>query len=102
MVLHYADDPASVLGEAARLVAPGGTVAVIDLAPHGRDDLIRRLAHTTLGLSAAEVARPLAAAGLAVSPPVTVGGALPVLIHLAAAPGATTALRAEPRTAAVP
>jgi len=102
MVLHYADDPASVLAEAARLVAPGGTVAVIDLAPHRRDDLIRRLAHTTAGLSAAEVARPLAAAGLAVSPPVTVGGALPVLIHLAAAHAATTAPRAEPRTASVP
>lgn len=86
MVLHYADDPAAVLAEAARLTAPGGRVAVVDLAPHGRDDLIRRLAHRVPGLSSAEIARPLEAAGLALASPATVGSALPVLIHIAAAP----------------
>ena len=96
MVLHYADDPAAVLAEAARVTAPGGTVAVIDLAPHERDDLIRRLAHTAPGLSAAAVAAPLADAGLVVAPPVTIGGSLPVLIHLAAAPADA------PRPSAVP
>jgi|YNPMSStandDraft_1061717.scaffolds.fasta_scaffold00520_19 ArsR family transcriptional regulator len=101
MVLHYADEPAVVLAEAARLVAPGGTVAVIDLAPHGRDDLIRRLAHTIPGIAPAEVARPLEAAGLAVAPPVAIEGALPVLIHLATAPAATPAPRAETRIASV-
>lgn len=98
MVLHYADDPAAVLAEAARVTAPGGVVAVIDLAPHGRDDLIRRLAHRTSGLSAADVARPLAAAGLSVAPAVTVGGALPVLLHLATAPAALPPAR-QPATA---
>jgi ArsR family transcriptional regulator len=102
MVLHYADEPAAVLAEAARLVAPGGAVAVIDLAPHARDDLIRRLAHTTPGLSTAAISRPLSAAGLTVSPPVTVGGALPVLIHLAAAPAAAAAASALVRAAPVP
>ncbi|MCU0985154.1 MAG: metalloregulator ArsR/SmtB family transcription factor [Acetobacteraceae bacterium] len=95
MVLHYADDPAAVLAEAARVIAPAGTVAVIDLAPHGRDDLIRRLAHRTPGLSAADVARPLAAAGLSVAPSVTIGGALPVLLHLAAAPAAARQARQQ-------
>jgi hypothetical protein len=68
---------------------------VIDLAPHGRDDLIRRLAHRTAGLSAADVARPLAAAGLSVAPSVTIGGALPVLLHLATAPAAARQARRE-------
>jgi ubiquinone/menaquinone biosynthesis C-methylase UbiE/DNA-binding transcriptional ArsR family regulator len=102
MVLHYADDPAAVLAEAARLVSPGGTVAVIDLAPHTRDDLIRRLAHTTPGLSSAAVSRPLAEAGLTVSPPLAVGSALPVLIHLAAAPAGHAGPRPVLRAASVP
>lgn len=102
MVLHYADEPSVVLAEAARVVAPGGMVAVIDLAPHGRDDLIRRLAHTMPGLSAAEVARPLVEAGLEVAPPVTVGSALPVLIHLATAPPRAAAPPPALRTASVP
>lgn len=96
MVLHYADDPAAVLAEAARVTAPGGTVAVIDLAPHARDDLIRRLAHRVPGLSAGDVARPLAAAGLSVSPPVTIAGSLTVLLHLATAPVAAPAPRRQP------
>jgi ArsR family transcriptional regulator len=99
MVLHYADDPAAVLAEAARVTAPGGTVAVIDLAPHGRDDLIRRLAHRSAGLSGPDVARPLLAAGLAAAPPVTIAGPLPVLVHLATAPAPTAPLPALARTA---
>ena len=34
-VLHYLDDPARALREAARLVAPGGRLLVVDFAPHG-------------------------------------------------------------------
>jgi ubiquinone/menaquinone biosynthesis C-methylase UbiE/DNA-binding transcriptional ArsR family regulator len=102
MVLHYADDPATVLAEAARLVSPGGTVAVIDLAPHAREDLIRRLAHTAAGLSSAAVSRPLAEAGLIVAPPVAVGTALPVLIHLATAPAGRAAPLPVPRSTSVP
>lgn len=98
MVLHYADDPAAVLAEAARVVAPGGQVAVIDLAPHGRDDLIRRLAHRIPGLSEAAIACPLAAAGLGLSPPTVVNGPLPVLVHVAAAPATARVTRGEART----
>ena len=32
MVLHYAEDPAGVLAEAARVLRPGGRLIVIDLA----------------------------------------------------------------------
>lgn len=99
MVLHYADDPAAVLAEAARLAAPGGQVAVVDLAPHGRDDLIRRLAHRVAGLSSTDIAVPLEAAGLSVGPPATVGSALPVLIHLAASPASPSPRIAAPHGA---
>src|SRR6202789_2503883 len=34
MVLHYAEDPAGVLGEAARVLRPHWRLVVIDLAPH--------------------------------------------------------------------
>ncbi len=32
MVLHYAEDPAAALAEAARVLAPGGRLVVVDLA----------------------------------------------------------------------
>ena len=49
-VLHYLDDPARALAEAARLVAPGGRLLVIDFAPH-RHDFLRAAAHRRLGFS---------------------------------------------------
>ena len=35
MVLHYAEDPAAALAEAARMVSRGGRLIVVDLAEHG-------------------------------------------------------------------
>lgn len=92
MVLHYADDPPEVLAEAARVLAPGGTLAIIDLAPHRDDALVRRLAHRWPGFPAPQLAAWLAAAGLAPRPAVVVPGPLAVHLHLAARPvPATTA-----------
>ncbi|HUA76530.1 MAG TPA: metalloregulator ArsR/SmtB family transcription factor, partial [Acetobacteraceae bacterium] len=45
MVLHYAEDPAGVLAEAARVLRPDGRLIVIDLARHGRDDITAKQAH---------------------------------------------------------
>lgn len=49
-VLHYLDDPARAVAEAARLVAPGGRLLVVDFAPH-RHDFLRAAAHRRLGFT---------------------------------------------------
>ena len=49
-VLHYLDDPARALAEAARMVAPGGHLLVVDFAPH-RHDFLRAAAHRRLGFA---------------------------------------------------
>jgi ubiquinone/menaquinone biosynthesis C-methylase UbiE/DNA-binding HxlR family transcriptional regulator len=49
-VLHYLEDPARAVSEAARLVAPGGRLLVVDFAPH-HHDFLRAAAHRRLGFS---------------------------------------------------
>ena len=63
-VLHFADDPAAVLAEAGRTVAPGGKLIVADYAPHSREDLRSRYQHLRLGFDDDAVLGWLAAAGL--------------------------------------
>lgn len=55
-VLHYADDPIAVLGEAGRLLRPGGRLLVVDFAPHKLEHLRTEHAHRRLGFSDTEVA----------------------------------------------
>ena len=55
-VLHYLDDPARAIREAARLVAPGGRVLVVDFAPHSLEFLREAQAHRRLGFAAGQVA----------------------------------------------
>jgi ArsR family transcriptional regulator len=54
-VLHYLDDPARAIAEAARLVAPGGRLLVVDFAPH-RHDFLRAAAHRRLGFTHEQLA----------------------------------------------
>jgi len=63
-VLHYLDDPARALREAASLVAPGGRILVVDFAPHGLEFLRERQAHRRLGFAREQVAGWLQEAGL--------------------------------------
>ncbi len=63
-VLHYLDDPARALREAARLLAPGGRMVVVDFAPHGLEFLRERQAHRRLGFAQEQIAGWLAEAGL--------------------------------------
>jgi ArsR family transcriptional regulator len=80
MVLHHAEDPAGVVTEATRVLAPGGRLLLIDLAEHQRADLTGKLAHRWPGFADASIERMFAAAGLQQSQPVAVPGTLPVRI----------------------
>jgi ubiquinone/menaquinone biosynthesis C-methylase UbiE len=63
-VLHYLEDPARALREAARLVSPGGRILVVDFAPHNLEFLRESQAHRRLGFPADQVAWWLGEAGL--------------------------------------
>ena len=63
-VLHYADRPAAVITESARVLRPGGVLVLVDFAPHGLEFLRDEHAHRRLGFSDAEVAEWCRAAGL--------------------------------------
>ncbi|MEY4250291.1 MAG: hypothetical protein RJA87_1924 [Pseudomonadota bacterium] len=63
-VLHYLSDPASAVIEAARLVAPGGRLLIIDFAPHALEFLREAHQHRRLGFSDDEMGRWMAEAGL--------------------------------------
>jgi ArsR family transcriptional regulator len=63
-VLHYAQQPASAVAEAARLLGPGGRLLIVDFAPHEREELRARDAHARLGFADEAVLGWMAAAGL--------------------------------------
>jgi SAM-dependent methyltransferase len=84
MVLHYAEDPAAALAEAARVLRPGGRLIVIDLAHHTRTDLTGRLAHRWPGFADPAMASLLTQAGLAPGESTSVDGPLAVRLWAAA------------------
>jgi ArsR family transcriptional regulator len=63
-VLHFLTDPARAMHEAARILAPGGRLIVVDFAPHAMEFLRETYAHERLGFSKAQIAQWLAEAGL--------------------------------------
>jgi ArsR family transcriptional regulator len=65
-VLHYAHSPASAIAEAARVLAPGGTLLVVDFAAHEREELRATDAHIRLGFEDEAMTGWFAAAGLTV------------------------------------
>jgi len=63
-VLHYAHSPAAAIAEASRVLAPGGTLLVVDFAAHERDELRATDAHIRLGFEDEVMAGWFASAGL--------------------------------------
>jgi ArsR family transcriptional regulator len=63
-VLHFLRDPQHAVREAARVLAPGGRLLIVDFAPHELEFLREQYAHERLGLADAQVTQWLADAGL--------------------------------------
>lgn len=63
-VLHYLDDPASAVREAARILAPGGRLLIVDFAPHELEFLRSEHQHRRLGFECDEIAAWAAGSGL--------------------------------------
>src|SRR5262249_59039787 len=63
-VLHFLDDGARAIAEAARMLRAGGRLLVVDFAPHELEFLREEEAHRRLGFAPATVSQWLAAARL--------------------------------------
>ena len=63
-VLHFAQNPAAAVSEAARLLNPGGRLLIVDFAPHERETLRVTDAHARLGFADETVLKYLEEAGL--------------------------------------
>ena len=63
-VLHFLDDPARALNEAARALAPSGRLVVVDFDAHQEEFLRTDFAHRRLGFPLAEIEGFLTDAGL--------------------------------------
>lgn len=64
MVLHHAPDPAAMIAEMARVVRPGGTVAVTDCVEHEHEWMRTEQADLWLGFSPETIIELFATAGL--------------------------------------
>jgi ubiquinone/menaquinone biosynthesis C-methylase UbiE/DNA-binding transcriptional ArsR family regulator len=89
-VLHFLDDGARAIAEAARVLRPSGRLLVVDFAPHDLEFLRDEHAHRRLGFAADIVSGWMTAAGLDVvrhdTLPPEGGGKIAVSLWLARDP----------------
>jgi ubiquinone/menaquinone biosynthesis C-methylase UbiE len=87
-VLHYAQQPGAAIAEAARVLAPGGRLLVIDFAQHDRAELKEQDAHLRLGFADDAMRGWFSAAGLELDRIERLGGgALTVILWRGIKPG---------------
>ena len=95
-VLHYLDDPARAIREAARVLRPSGRLLIVDFAPHDEESLREDHAHRRLGFAGEEIATLMQETGLEfierrdLVPNASDGGKLTVSIWLGRDPRITT------------
>jgi ArsR family transcriptional regulator len=63
LALHHVAEPAAVLAEAARALAPGGRLLVVDMLAHDRREYQQEMGHVWLGFEPAQISGWLADAG---------------------------------------
>jgi len=99
-VLHYAQTPGRAIAETARALRDGGRMLIIDFAPHDREELRTRDAHTRLGFSDQQMAAWFAAAGIAMERIETLaGGELTVKLWLGGRRGSPAAQKRDVQAA---
>jgi ubiquinone/menaquinone biosynthesis C-methylase UbiE len=97
-VLHYAQTPDRAIAEAARVLAPGGRLVIVDFASHDVEELRSVHAHARLGFDDSMIERIFAANGIGLSEMQALeGGKLAVKIWLGTreVPGEVATLNTE-------